>query len=365
MLNDPSTDRHTAWRRALSLAVLVIVLAVTGMPLARAVEVPTLYTAEVAYDRAARNGRERAYDLALNEVLLRVAGSSLGGDAATINQLFPDSSAYVVQFRQGSANTMWVSFDGAAIERTLREAGHAVWGAERPLTVVWLAVDWGQGRREIVAADDPDNEQRDARSINRHALLRERVLKVAERRGLPLVFPLMDTTDIQNVTFSDIWGGFDEAVIGASRRYDADSILIGRIRAAGGSRENWSYYFSGDARRWSGSPEQIVNQLADLLAAQLTVGGDAPLDSVVMRVAGIVSVDAYGNLSRILDNVSVIEEYRITEVSGDRVTVQVNVRGGAERLRRALQFSGLVEQDSVQQFGDTADDLSLEFYYGP
>ncbi len=346
------------------MAVLVVVLAITGMPSARAVEVPTLYTAEVAFDRTARNGQERAYDLALNEILLRVAGSDLGRDAATINQLFPDASAYVVQYRQGSANTMWVSFDGAAIERTLREAGQAVWGAERPLTVVWLAVDWGQGRREIVAADDPDNEQRDARSINRNTLLRKRILEVAERRGLPLVFPLMDTTDIQNVTFSDIWGGFDEAVIGASRRYDADSILIGRIRASSGGRENWSYYFSGDARGWNGPPEQVVNQLADLLAAELTVGGDAPLDSVAMSVAGIVSVDAYGNLSQILDNVSVIEEYRITEVSGDRVTVQVNVRGGAERLRRALQFSGLVEQDSVQRFGDTADEVSLEFYYG-
>jgi len=345
--------------------VLVITLAITSMPLARAVEVPTLYTAEVAFDRAARDGRKRAYDLALNEILLRVAGSGLASDAATINQLFPDSSAYVVQYRQGSANTMWVSFDGAAIERTLREAGQAVWGAERPLTVVWLAVDWGQGRREIVAADDPDNEQRDARSINRNALLRKRVLEVAERRGLPLIFPLMDTTDIQNVTFSDIWGGFDEAVIGASRRYDADSMLIGRIQASGGGREDWSYYFSGDARRWNGPPEQAVNQIADLLAAELTVGGNAPLVSVAMRVAGIVSVDAYGNLSRTLDNVSVIEEYRITEVSGDRVTVQVNVRGGAARLRRALQFSGLVEQDSVQQFGDAADELSLEFYYGP
>jgi hypothetical protein len=353
------------WRGALSLAVLVTVLAVTGMPLARAVEVPTLYTAEVPFDSAERNGRKSAYDRALKEILLRVAGPSLGGDAATVNGLFPDSSAYVVQFRQGAAGRLWVSFDGEAIERTLREAGQTVWGAERPLTVVWLAVDWGQGRREIVAADDPDNEQRDARSINRNALLRERVLEVAERRGLPLVFPLMDTTDIQNVTFSDVWGGFDEGVIGASRRYGADSILIGRIRTAGGGRENWSYFFSGAERRWNGPPEQVVNQVADLLAAELAAGGDAPLSSVAMSVAGIVSVGAYGNLSQILDSVSVIEEYRITEVSGDVVSVRADVRGGAERLRRALQFSGLVEQDPAQQLDNMTDERSLEFYYGP
>ena len=47
------------------------------------------------------------------------------------------------------------------------------------------------------------------------------------------------------------------------------------------------------------------------------------------------------------------------------MTVQVDVRGGAERLRRALQYSGLVEQDPVQQSGDMADERSLEFYYGP
>ena len=41
------------------------------------------------------------------------------------------------------------------------------------------------------------------------AVPRERILEIADRRGLPLVFPLLDTTDIQNVSFSDIWGGFD------------------------------------------------------------------------------------------------------------------------------------------------------------
>lgn len=341
----------------------MVVVAFADVPIAQAVEVPTLYTAEVPYDRTARNARQKAYDRALGVVLLRVSGSLLSSDATMIRQLFPDSSDYVVQFRPGARDTLWVSFDGQAIERTLREAGQTVWSSDRPLTVVWLAVDRGQGRREIVAADDPDDETRDARSIDRNALLRERILEIADRRGLPVVFPLLDAEDIQNVSFSDIWGGFDERIINASRRYAADSVLIGRIRTAGGSRENWSYYFSGAERRWNGSPESVVNQIADLLAAELSVGGSAPLASVQLAVSGVVSVDAYGDLHQILGNASVIEDYRITEVSGDRITLRVDVRGGAERLRRALQFTGLIEQEGEQEFGGNQGRPALEFYY--
>lgn len=363
MSNLLSINRRTSLRQGLFTALLMAAVVIAGIPVARAVEVPTLYTAEVPYDRTARNARQKAYDRALGVVLLRVSGSLLSSDAMTIKQLFPDSSAYVVQFRPGARDTLWVSFDGQAIEQTLRDAGQTVWGSDRPLTVVWLAVDRGQGRREIVAADDPDGESHDARSIDRNALLRERILEIADRRGLPLVFPLLDAEDLQSVTFSDIWGGFDERIINASRRYAADSVLIGRIRTAGGSRENWSYYFSGSERRWNGSPESVVSQIADLLAGEMSVGGSSPLALVELAVSGIVSVDAYGDLHRILGNASVIEDYRITEVSGDRVALRVEVRGGAERLRRALQFTGLVEQERVQEFSEIAGGPALEFFY--
>ena len=50
------------------------------------------------------------------------------------------------------------------------------------------------------------------------------------------------------------------------------------------------------------------------------------------------------------------------EVAGDRVTYNIDVRGGAERLRRALRFNGLIEQELLSEFGEESS--SLEFYYG-
>lgn len=347
-----------------SLHVALLVAFAVASP-AMAVEVPTLYTAEVPFDRTAPDARNRAYELALAEVVLRVTGSALSADRLALAQLFPDPSAYVMQFRPGADETMWVSFDGEAVEKVLRGAGQAVWGADRPLTLVWLAVDWGRGSREIIGADDGDRTQGQSRTIDRNRLLRERVLAIAERRGLPVVFPLLDTIDLQSVTFSDIWGGFDERVIDASQRYEANSILIGRIRPTSSRRENWSYYFSGEERSWNGSPESVVGQVADLLAAEFAVGGNAPIEAVALSVNGIATLEAYGELQKLLANVSLIENLMLTEVSGDRVTYRLDVRGGRERLRRALRFNGLIEQENFVGFGDVQPAADLQFYYNP
>ena len=327
---------------------------------AHAVDVPTLFTAQVPLDDESDNPRDDAYKAALIEVLTRVSGSMLSNNEEAIDELFPVPSAYVTQFRPGEEETLWVSFDGEAIESVLRANGQTVWGSDRPLTLVWLAVDWGQGEREIIGAGDPDRMPQQFRSIDRNRLLRERLLEIAEQRGLPVAFPLLDTTDLQSITFSDIWGGFDEQIVDASRRYDANSILIGRVRPASSQRNRWTYVFGGQTLSWSGPLEGIVGQIADTLAAEFAVGGNAPLEMVALNVAGVETVDAYGSLQNLLKGVGLIENFHIAEVAGDVVSYQVEVRGGAERLRRALRFAGLIEQDS----GGVGLEPSLEFYFG-
>ena len=143
---------------------------------AHAAEVTSLYTAQVPFDQQRQDARADAYDAALRQVLTRVSGSELVGDPDLYEALFPDPAAYVVQFQPGPNDTLYVTFDGAAIEKTLREANQTVWGGDRPLTLVWLAVDWGQGEREILGAADPERDPDVARSANRNGQLRERIM---------------------------------------------------------------------------------------------------------------------------------------------------------------------------------------------
>jgi hypothetical protein len=341
-------------------------LALIAAPIG-AVEVASLYSAQVPFDQEERDPRALAYRAALVEVLLRVSGSELGSDPEMIELLFPNPTSYVVQFRPGADDTLWVSFDGDAIEQVLRQSGQTVWGSDRPLTLIWLAVDWGQGKREIIGADDAQRRRAEARSIDRNRLLRERVLELAERRGLPIVFPLLDTTDLQSVSFSDIWGGFDDALLSASERYEAHSILVGRIRPESSQRNRWSYYFGDELRTWNGEPEFVVGLVADLLGEEFAISGNAPVESIDLTVAGIATVEAYGAVQKLLSEVNVIESYSIAQVEGDRIRYRVEALGGTERLSRALRFNGLIEQNGFDgsRFPPDALNSSLEFFYSP
>jgi hypothetical protein len=260
-----------------------------------------------------------------------------------------------------------VTFDGDAVEEVLRRNGQTVWGRDRPLTLIWLAVDWGQGEREIIGADDPERSDDQGRTIDRNRLLRQRVLDVAERRGLPVAFPLLDTEDLARVTFPDVWGGFDELILDASQRYAANSVLIGRVRPDTGQRNRWTYHFAEEERAWTGEPELVINLVADMLAAEFAIGGDATLRSVELGVAGINTVDAYGSVQRILSGLNVIESFSIAAVDGDRILYRVEAHGGAERLARALRLSGLIEQDRFDSapFPEAPPAATLEFFYSP
>ena len=92
----------------------------------QAVEVATLYTAQVPLDQEEDDPRASAYRQALQAVLLRVSGSELAANPELIELLFPDPASYIVQFRPGEDDTLWVSFDGQAIDTALRQAGQTV-----------------------------------------------------------------------------------------------------------------------------------------------------------------------------------------------------------------------------------------------
>lgn len=342
------------------LLALAGVMAMAG---ANAVEVASLYTAQVPIDQQQEDPRAAAYEQALREVLLRVSGTQVSDDPLLFEALFPNPAAWVVQFRPGPEQTLFVSFDGGAIEKVLRDAGQTVWGGDRPLTMIWLAVDWGRGQREILGAED--DERAALRSIDRNRMLRQRLLDFAERRGLPVAFPLLDSEDLAEVSFSDVWGGFDERVLAASERYEANSVLIGRVDASRAARSRWTYHFGREQRVWQGEPEVALGNIADLLAAEFAIGGDEPLRRVLLHVSGITSVSAYGDLQALLRDVTLIDDFQIVEVAGDRVSIEVSVHGGAPRLARALRFEGLIEEERIDSGSIAADGFlpELAFFY--
>jgi hypothetical protein len=326
--------------RLIVIALLALIL-LQVPPGASAVEMTSLYTVEVPFDPADRDARDNAYRTALTRVLVRVTGTTAAAESPELAAAFPNAARYVLQYQPGADNTLLVSLDGPAIERILRQSGATVWDSNRPLTLVLLAVDRGQGEREIVMADANPRDAPAALSIDRNRALRERVLEVADLRGLPLVFPQADTPRQEPLSFTDVWGGFDEQLLATALSYGANSVLVGRIRPDSMPEQRWTWYHENQRRDWSGAPEQVINMLGDALAAQYAVGGDTAVETIRLTISGISSIHAYGDVQRLMNELRGLDSIAVKLAQADSMTYEITAKGAAERIGRALEQSGL------------------------
>lgn len=333
-------------RRTVAL-MLGLLLAVTS----QAVEPPDLYTAEVAFDTQRRDGRARAYKRALQLVLNRMTTEPM----LAIAEL-QSPGQYVLGWRESPSDRLWVSFDGIAISAELQAAGIPVWGSDRPLTLVWLGVQRADGEREILSATDRSDENAEPKgSLNP---LRQSLREAASLSGLPISLPVMDDIDAAAVSVSDVWGGFDNVLRPASRRYRADSVLVGRVALDSVGSARWQWWFGGESLTLRGEPRVVLQRVADDMLAQFA-GRPGESLQVRIRVSGLRSGGDYAQLLAYLESRSLIDNLRVDGMQQDEITVVVDALASRQRLQRVLGGE-LLESLNAAGPGDLplADDVA-------
>ena len=313
-------DPHPARRFHAWLAALALI-ACAG--LAGAETLGDLYTVTVPYT----GENDAAFREAMRAVLVRVTGRPDAPDMSNLAPLVAQASRYVASFRRAAGNQLSVSFNGAAIENAVDASGLASWGNERPVTLVWLALDRGGGRRALVSASDTSAEK-------------SRVDASALRRGLPIVWP--DAGDDLVRATQEAWSGNHAALVDAARRYGADGVLIGRARqtAAGTFEVEWNFSSSGAAANVAGEleagPELAADRYANVYASQ----GAAQRTEQIVTVTGIASLEAYASAMRTLAKLAPVRGVSVDEVTMDGVSFRVNVRGDPDALNQAIMRDG-------------------------
>lgn len=281
--------------------------------------------------------RDRALGTALREVAVRVSGTreAARGDTLPSEPAQVDRVVQQYGYVTGADGLqLQVRFDPAATERLLRDKSLPIWGVERPTTLVWLALQDGAQRR-LVSADEPGEA---GESLRRHA----------QRRGVPVILPLLDLEDQARVRFGDVWGGFFDSVLSASERYRAEAVLIGRLqRQSGGWEARWTLFDRDQPRQWSARVDDLsaaaavgVDGAADALAARYAgqATGATGVDRVRVRVEDVRTLDDYAQLSKFLRSREFVGDVRLLAVSGAQVDYELDVRGAPELLARTLRL---------------------------
>ncbi len=325
----------------------VVLLIMLWLPLAVAEAAPAkLFESEVVVANQSAGVRAHAMKTALQRVLVRVTGQNSVLSNEPAKELLDDPAQLVQQYRyftvpksEPPVLKLWVQFDGDAIRQALQEQGVTYWGTERPDTLVWLAVE-DRGNRYVVAADDGTDVYR-------------QVERAARQRGVPVLFPLMDLQDQAKVRFSDIWGGFFENVLEASKRYNPQAVLIGRLNRSpsGGWSSRWQLEVAGAPSSWSDSRQQLdalaqqgIDETADILASRFAVsqaGGN--LNTVNISVSNVDSLTDYARLGEYLAGLTAVVGVQVEQVTGSSIQYALQLNGSLQDLTHTVTIGTVLE----------------------
>ncbi len=305
-----------------------------------AVTVPNLYRATVTPDPAAADRRTAAIQAAMARVLIRVTGNRNAPFDPDLQTMVTGAGRYLNSYgldRQGQAQ---VGFIPSQVEQDLTMLQKPVWGPERPLTLLWIAVDDGAGGRALLGAND--TPQLGAESTPQMtellAALRMELTAVADERGLPVQWPLLDLEDLSAVTFADVWGGFEDRVAAASQRYRADAILIGRVRPdVGGNEVQWLLVVGGERQTLAGFQlRDGLDAAADRFAMQFaTVGGAG---AALITVRNVQTSADYDRVISYLERQSVLANVDVDSFENGVLSLHATARGEGRVLERILSL---------------------------
>jgi hypothetical protein len=237
-----------------------------------------------------------------------------------------------------------VGFRRSQVERALMDLGLPVWGPERPLTLLWIAVDDGAGGRALLGANEAAQFGAPATQQMSQLLttVRQEVMAAADERGLPIAWPLLDLEDLNAVTFLDVYGWFEDPIVAASARYRADAVLIGRVRPGlFGNEVEW-LFVNGIERRAlpAAGVREGLDAAADRYAADLaTVGGASVAQLTVLDVSTAAD---YGRVMSYLERQSVLESVDVESYGEGTLRLRVAARGDARVLERVLALGGVL-----------------------
>jgi len=338
-------------------------------PAGFAVEVEGLYQATITVE--SRNNeaeRRRAFSEAMREVLTKVSGLSETINSSSVRRALNNPEPYVESWR-AQANlvpvnaeaqvselreviAIEVNFYESEIQRLLDENNMPIWPANRPETLIWMVVQDELSERQIINNNSPENAARITA-----------LQKVADARGLPLLFPLLDLEDQLRLNVNSLWDLDEAAILNASQRYQAESILALRIyRSLSGEVLAKSLYFFRDNvfsyEEFELSEDFIsgsINLASDELSQYFSVLISGTDNNVIinMQIDDIDSPEDYAALLTYLNTLEGVYSFQLTRVTGSSLYLEMLTGGQLRQLVETIALQpNLLEVSELNRVGD-------------
>ncbi|MDN5850395.1 MAG: DUF2066 domain-containing protein [Nitrococcus sp.] len=314
-----------------------------------------LHAAGVPVADQSAQARAQALESAITQVLVAMTGRADLAHSTRVADLVKSPQPYLQQYHyeRGADGQLELiaRFDGQSLRRALAKRGIPSWQAKRPPVLVWFALDSGD---EHGLVNEDTGEQPGEALRTAFADL-----------GIPLILPLLDLEDRQQVRYSDVYGGFSEPVLAASRRYSAELVLMLRVSAtATGWNGRWALYRDGTDVSWESrgaSIEQMLSDGVQALAASLrpdyTLLPDLTASTLMrIKVNGVGSLERFATVESLLAQLPGVIGVRLSGAGPDWVRMKLTLNVAPPLVQRELSRSQNLEPAAAGTLAERSGD---------
>ncbi len=325
--------------RLLAMFLIGLLLPIT----ASAIEIDDLYIAEVLVNDESAPQLRLGSRAGLLQVLVRVSGHIRIEDHPVIRTAMHRPSDYYYQYSYESsehklfvdgkevpAKLLRLHFEPSAIARLLRDANLPVWGSNRPGVLFWIVTSNDTDRRILTETDTGE-------------ILRGLVAQ-ADRRGLPVIFPILDLEDKATISAAEVWGSFLDRIERASQRYDPDGVVTARIQEKSGRwSAKWSFLLGGEWRSIESvafSASDLAHELVDLVVDELAAryALDSSRETVALTIEGVSSLEDYAAVTDYLEKLTPVLNSSIVALHKDVVQFELKIEGQTIQLIEIIEL---------------------------
>ncbi len=304
---------------------LVVCLALAASPLF-AEPLRTLYQVREPVPSQQADARGEALQRAFDTLLLRLTGDAASAGKPALAELRKDPQKLISRYGY-EGDSLVVDFDPATTERTLRQAGLAWWGANRPVVLAWWLSETANGTQLLGDAQDGATTLQAA----------------ARHRGLPLRLPLADLQEQLAATPETLGAADAQALREPSERYAADALLTVHAREGEeGWQARWNLWLndahgSGQAKGDSQAAvaDAVMLAVSQYLAPRYVVAQGAAKE-LTLEVLG-ADITRFAELDKLLQPLG----GKLLSVERDRLVYRVTA--SPEQLRAQLELARLQE----------------------
>lgn len=315
-----------------------------------------LYLASVTVEDQSEAAREQAFPTALLQVLGKLSGlreldqnpevmeAALGARSLVVSYYYEQ-----VESQPGSANgaeedgpgqvpetLLAVRFARAGVDQLLPALGLPRWPPSRSPLNVWVLIDDGLSRQVLPLE---------------YEYLRDPVDRIAERRGLPVIWPEREEDGGFGVDVQLLWGGYTEQL---GDRDSQGEVLIVTARREGPEwnarlileyeGENWTWRSrSIDLEQvLSDSMHQVIDEIA---AVQSIAAAEQGAWIHEIAVSGLRNSGDYARCLAYLESLSIVDEVAVVAATPVSVSMTLVLNAAPEYFQSALKNDRVLESE--------------------